>query len=205
MPSLEGRREEQPHPGYFISAFGDTHQKVKGFEAGGVDYITKPFEAEEVLARVERICGCAAGRALLNAQGTGTRVQERTAELRPPTSPAGERRKNTPGIREIEALSLNWNYATTICRKRSSKPKRSAISRPERALEHIISQIDVVAPTEAGAHPRRDGHRQRVVAHEIHRAARAKMARWFASIARPFRASCSTNSSATSKARSPAP
>ncbi len=39
-------------PVIFISAFGDTRQKVTGFEAGGLDYITKPFEAEEVLARV---------------------------------------------------------------------------------------------------------------------------------------------------------
>src|SRR5208283_4741830 len=39
-------------PVIFISAFGDTRQKVTGFEAGGIDYITKPFEAEEVLARV---------------------------------------------------------------------------------------------------------------------------------------------------------
>src|ERR1035438_2340125 len=39
-------------PIIFISAFGDTRQKVAGFEAGGIDYITKPFEAEEMLARV---------------------------------------------------------------------------------------------------------------------------------------------------------
>jgi PAS domain S-box-containing protein len=39
-------------PVMFISALDEMMDKVKAFEMGGVDYITKPFEAEEVLARV---------------------------------------------------------------------------------------------------------------------------------------------------------
>jgi formate hydrogenlyase transcriptional activator len=40
-------------PVIFISALDEAVDKVKGFAAGGVDYITKPFQSEEVLARVE--------------------------------------------------------------------------------------------------------------------------------------------------------
>jgi len=40
-------------PVIFLSALSETEDKVKAFSAGGVDYITKPFQAEEVLARVE--------------------------------------------------------------------------------------------------------------------------------------------------------
>lgn len=40
-------------PVIFISAKGETFDKVKAFKTGGVDYITKPFQLEEVLARVE--------------------------------------------------------------------------------------------------------------------------------------------------------
>jgi len=40
-------------PVLFISALSDVFDKVKAFAVGGVDYITKPFQAEEVLARVE--------------------------------------------------------------------------------------------------------------------------------------------------------
>ena len=40
-------------PVLFISAMTETHDKVRGFECGGVDFISKPFQAEEVLARVE--------------------------------------------------------------------------------------------------------------------------------------------------------
>ncbi len=40
-------------PIIFISALGEVTDKVKGFSAGGVDYICKPFHTEELLARVE--------------------------------------------------------------------------------------------------------------------------------------------------------
>lgn len=39
-------------PILFISASSDVEDKVKAFEVGGADYITKPFRAQEVLARV---------------------------------------------------------------------------------------------------------------------------------------------------------
>lgn len=62
MPDLDGyevcqRLKENPPtaeiPVIFLSAWSDTHSKVKGFEVGGVDYITKPFQFEEVIARIE--------------------------------------------------------------------------------------------------------------------------------------------------------
>jgi two-component system sensor histidine kinase/response regulator len=40
-------------PVLFISALSDTEDKLRAFTAGGLDYITKPFQLEEVLARVE--------------------------------------------------------------------------------------------------------------------------------------------------------
>ena len=39
-------------PVIFMTTLSETVDKVNGFEAGGVDYITKPFQYEEVLARV---------------------------------------------------------------------------------------------------------------------------------------------------------
>lgn len=43
----------QDIPIIFISALDDTESKVMAFSQGGVDYVTKPFQAEEVLARVK--------------------------------------------------------------------------------------------------------------------------------------------------------
>ena len=40
-------------PVIFVSALDEVFDKVKAFESGGVDYITKPFHLEEVLARLE--------------------------------------------------------------------------------------------------------------------------------------------------------
>ncbi len=39
-------------PVIFISALNEVFDKVKAFEVGGIDYITKPFHEQEVLARV---------------------------------------------------------------------------------------------------------------------------------------------------------
>jgi len=50
---LKEDQETRDIPVIFISGLGEMVDKVKGFAAGGVDYITKPFQTEEVLARVE--------------------------------------------------------------------------------------------------------------------------------------------------------
>lgn len=49
---LKADRELAEIPVIFISALSDMLDKVKAFESGGVDYITKPFEFREVRARV---------------------------------------------------------------------------------------------------------------------------------------------------------
>ena len=62
MPEMDGYQvceaiksdeELRDIPIIFISALDDTFDKVKAFECGGVDYITKPFQIEEVVARME--------------------------------------------------------------------------------------------------------------------------------------------------------
>jgi DNA-binding NarL/FixJ family response regulator len=50
---LKANAQSRDIPVIFISALDDAFDKVKAFAAGGVDYISKPFQAEEVLARVE--------------------------------------------------------------------------------------------------------------------------------------------------------
>ncbi len=62
MPDMDGfevceRIKESPEfgdvPVIFMTALTETVDKVKGFRVGAVDYVSKPFEAEEVLARVK--------------------------------------------------------------------------------------------------------------------------------------------------------
>jgi signal transduction histidine kinase len=61
MPGIDGfetcRRLKanpvlSPIPVIFMTALDDLDSKVQGFSAGGVDYVTKPFQQEELLARV---------------------------------------------------------------------------------------------------------------------------------------------------------
>ncbi|CAN7446848.1 response regulator [Pseudomonas sp. LjRoot71] len=61
MPRLDGfetcqRIKADPAtadiPVLFMTALTDSEHVVKGFEAGGIDYVTKPINTEEVLARV---------------------------------------------------------------------------------------------------------------------------------------------------------
>ncbi|MGW8322040.1 MAG: response regulator [Thermodesulfobacteriota bacterium] len=51
--TLKSDAETRDIPVLFISALDESEDKIKGFQAGGVDYITKPFQCEEVLVRVE--------------------------------------------------------------------------------------------------------------------------------------------------------
>jgi CheY-like chemotaxis protein len=50
---LKADEKTQHIPIIFISALDEVFDKIKAFSVGGVDYITKPFQAEEVLMRVE--------------------------------------------------------------------------------------------------------------------------------------------------------
>ncbi|MEM7029376.1 MAG: hybrid sensor histidine kinase/response regulator [Chloroflexota bacterium] len=62
MPGLDGyevcrrlkaQEATKEIPVIFISSFDEVWDKVQAFQVGGVDYITKPFQVEEVLARVK--------------------------------------------------------------------------------------------------------------------------------------------------------
>lgn len=62
MPDMEGYEvckilksdpQTQSIPVIFLSAGSAASDKVKAFQAGGIDYITKPFQLDEILVRVE--------------------------------------------------------------------------------------------------------------------------------------------------------
>ena len=61
MPVMDGWavckaiREESQTPVIMLTAKGETNDKVAGLKIGADDYITKPFEMKEVLARIEAV------------------------------------------------------------------------------------------------------------------------------------------------------
>jgi len=66
-------------PVLFISAMNDTTDKVKAFEVGGIDYIPKPFQVQEVLARTRTHIALALARRQL--EETNSQLQQRTTKL----------------------------------------------------------------------------------------------------------------------------
>ena len=92
MPGIDGfetcsrlkqNPETQDIPVIFMTALTNTEDKVKGFEAGAVDYVTKPIEPEEVHARVKTHLTIQRLRTELQEANEllEQRVAERTAEL----------------------------------------------------------------------------------------------------------------------------
>ena len=51
--SLKALEVTRNIPVIFMTALASTEHKVKGFTLGGVDYLTKPLQIEEVIARVD--------------------------------------------------------------------------------------------------------------------------------------------------------
>lgn len=81
MPDLDGfetcrilksQPETKDTPIIFMTALSETVDKVKGLRLGAVDYITKPFQQEEVLARIQLH---------LNLSQLTRQVQEQNAQL----------------------------------------------------------------------------------------------------------------------------
>ena len=92
MPNIDGyevcqrlKANEQTCdiPVIFLSALDEVLDKVKAFSVGGVDYITKPFQLEEVLARIQTHLSLRAAQKEISQLNTELeqRVRQRTAQL----------------------------------------------------------------------------------------------------------------------------
>jgi PAS domain S-box-containing protein len=92
-------------PVIFMTALGSAADKVAGFAAGAVDYVTKPLQVEEVLARVATHLRLAAYRDSLELQ-----VAARTAELRDSETKFRTLSENLPDavVRYDRALSRTY-------------------------------------------------------------------------------------------------
>ncbi len=81
---LKESEELSSVPVIFLSALNEIEDKIRGFHAGGVDYICKPFQFEEVRARIETHLNLHELRQALKRQNEHLEeiVSQRTGELR---------------------------------------------------------------------------------------------------------------------------
>jgi DNA-binding NtrC family response regulator len=124
-------------PVIFMTALGDLEDKVKGFEAGGRDYVVKPFEHEEVLARVRTHLQLEALRRELadSNRRLEARVEERTAELR-------------SALAEVESLKQKLQQENRYLRQEIGEAADTrAIVGSSPALRDALLKIEMVACT----------------------------------------------------------
>lgn len=119
MPGLDGyetcerlKADERTRaiPVIFISALGEVEDKVRAFEVGGVDYVTKPFQIEEVLARLETHLSIR--RLQIELEEKNRELAAGMAELRASQSAEREQRILAEALRDTIA-AINSTLDTT--------------------------------------------------------------------------------------------
>ncbi len=154
MPEMNGYEvcrqlkedEELAHvPVIFLSALSETEDKLKAFEAGGVDYITKPFQYEEVRARVETH---------LRIRGLQVELEEKIVRLRE----AEELRESlvhmivhdlrsplTGVMTSLQLMEMEWDQDD-----REGFEDLERALRSSRAMNQMIASLLDVAKMESG-------------------------------------------------------
>ncbi len=129
LKAAEGTRDI---PVIFMTCLGEVADKLVGFEAGGVDYITKPFEIEEVLARIRTHLSLREAQKELEAKNAQLlraqqELEQRVQSARPSwraRTPPSRRRTPSAGARRLLCAR-----ASTCFRPSSTTPRRSSTSR----------------------------------------------------------------------------
>src|SRR5215468_12565378 len=88
LPKIDGltvlgrwRRARRKMPVLILTARDRWSEKVAGFDAGADDYVPKPFQMEEVLARIRALIRRAAGHASAELEAMGVRVDTRSGRV----------------------------------------------------------------------------------------------------------------------------
>jgi phosphoserine phosphatase RsbU/P len=103
---LKANTDTQKIPVIFLSALDETGDKVRGLQLGAVDYVAKPFQPEEVIARVNTH---------LTIHRLSTKVQKQRDELEHELQVVSQLQRNLLPVRlpEIDGLKLAVHYETS--------------------------------------------------------------------------------------------
>jgi diguanylate cyclase (GGDEF)-like protein len=138
---LKADRETKDIPVIFMTALSNTEDKVKGFEVGAVDYVTKPIQREELLARITTHLRIQALTQQLQKQNQ--QLQQQALELKQAKETA------EAAYREIKRLA-NLDSLTQVANRRRFDEHLSQewrrLAREKAPLSLILCDIDYFKP-----------------------------------------------------------
>ncbi|MEJ0039237.1 MAG: sigma 54-interacting transcriptional regulator [Gammaproteobacteria bacterium] len=148
MPGIDGfetcrRLRKTPKlahvPVIFMTALSDAHDKVRAFEAGANDYITKPFQYEEVLARVQTH---------LSRQDLQKKLQQANSELEARVT--ARTAELTAALAEVERLKIRLQQENRYLKQEISEQSNSGeIIGTSPALQSALRKVALVAGTDS--------------------------------------------------------
>ncbi len=153
MPGLDGfetceRLKAEPDtrdvPVIFMTALSGTADKLRAFEVGAVDYVTKPIQQDEVLARVRAQLTIRRLQDDLESANRGleARVAERTADL------AEANQRLEQALAEVRALRDRLQAENDYLREEARRETTPILGDSE-ALRGVLDRIEAVAGTDA--------------------------------------------------------
>ncbi len=126
-------------PVIFMTALSDAHDKVRAFAAGANDYVTKPFQSEEVLARV---------RVHLARRMLETKLEEANRDLE--SRVAARTSELTAALSELEVLKGRLQQENRYLKQEIAEANHGGeIVGSSSVLRAVLSQVAVVAPTDS--------------------------------------------------------
>ncbi len=147
---LKAAKSTRHIPVIFISGLAETQAKVKAFAVGGVDYITRPFQVEEVLVRVET--HLALGRMQRRLQDQNIRLQQEIAARKQAEEELAGYRNHLEELVEARAAALR--QANRQLQREISERKR--VQEEARQRTESLAAVSELAIQCAAAPPETD-------------------------------------------------
>ena len=137
--ALKENPETRDIPVIFMTALSEVEDKMQGFQLGGVDYIVKPFQQEEVLARVATHLTLRSLQIRLEEANAGleSAVAERTAEL-------------SAALAALEKLKDRLEKENRYLQEEIKTDRNyGEIIGDHSRLKSLLEQVQLVAPTDS--------------------------------------------------------
>ena len=140
MPGMDGMEvcarlkadpATRPIPVLFLSAVDDVESKLQAFRLGAIDYVTKPFDSREVLARVVLH---------LDQERLRRTLQQQSDALRDPAAAAPSPASEPSGVHPVRLHKGVQRVAAHLCEHLAESPSLDQLARLARTNRRSLNQ-----------------------------------------------------------------